>query len=111
MAMAMTNALAGLEGVEANLREIVARAQVGGARVLLLGMHLPTNYGPDYTGEFHDLYRRVAEDTGASVLAGFLEGVGGRPSMNLEDGLHPNARGHERLADNVLPALRPLLPE
>lgn len=98
-----------LEEIESNLDRIVSRIQDAGAAVLLLGMRIPTNYGPEYTEGFHAVYRRVAEARGVPLVPFLLEGVGGHPELNLPDGLHPNARGHEIVAGNVLPALEPIV--
>lgn len=93
-------------GVESNLRAIVTRAQDAGARVVLLGMQIPTSYGADYAGEFASLYSRIAQDLGVAFVPDFLAGVGGVPEMTLEDGLHPTAAGHKRLARNVASVLQ-----
>ena len=95
--------------VEGNLRDIVERAQGAGAKVLLLGMRLPPNYGAVYGGEFARAYERVAEGTGAAFVEFFLEGVAGRGELNLPDGIHPTAEGHEVLAGNVEGELEGLL--
>jgi acyl-CoA thioesterase-1 len=95
--------------IAARLREIVTRAQGAGARVLLLGVRLPPSLGADYVLEFEGLYPRLAEEQGCAFVPFFMEGVGGDPERMLDDGIHPNARGHERLAANVAPALHELL--
>ncbi len=97
------------EETRANLREIAVRAQAAGARVLLLGMQLPPNYGSDYTGRFAALYPALAREENVPLVPFLLEGVGGDPALNLADGIHPNAQGQERVARNVLPYLRELL--
>jgi acyl-CoA thioesterase-1 len=98
-----------LDETEANLRAIIEQARESGAAVLLLGMHIPTNYGRDYTTQFAAIYPRLAEELEVPVVLSFLEGVGGRRAMNLPDGLHPNPDGHRRLAANVLPELAEIL--
>jgi acyl-CoA thioesterase-1 len=98
-----------LEVTEQNLREIVSTVRRSGARVLLLGMRIPTNYGPDYAEGFAGLYPRIASDLGVPLVPFLLEGVGGDPSLNLPDGIHPNAEGQRRVAETVEKALRPLL--
>jgi acyl-CoA thioesterase I len=94
---------------EANLRAIVERSRAAGARVLLVGMQIPPNYGPDYAGAFRDLYPRLARELGVPRVPFLLAGVGGEPGLNLPDGLHPNAEGHRRVAATVLPYLREVL--
>jgi acyl-CoA thioesterase-1 len=98
-----------LENIEANLRQIVGRAREQDARVLLLGMDLPTNYGPDYTRGFAAIYERVARDEGATLVPGFMREVGLDPTLLQPDGLHPTAEGQRRLAGSLVPALEHLL--
>ena len=100
-----------LEAIESNLRAIVQKGEAAGARVLLLGMVIPPNYGPDYTRGFRELYANIAEDEDIAFIPFFMEGVGGDPELMLPDGLHPSRRGHEVLADSVRPALEELLDE
>lgn len=98
-----------LEETEKNLREIVRRAKQAGARVLLLGMRIPPNYGPDYTRQFEAMYPEIAKDLEVPLVPFLLEGVGGETGMNQEDGIHPTAEGQEVLADNVEPYLEKVL--
>jgi len=100
----------GLRGValadtEKNLREIVRRCRAAGARVLLLGMQIPPNYGPDYAGGFRALYPRIAKEMDVPLVPFLLEGVGGVAELNQADGMHPTAEGQEKVADNVAPYL------
>jgi acyl-CoA thioesterase-1 len=99
------------DAVEENLRAIVQRSQAAGAEVLLLGMKLPPNYGAAYTSEFEAVFARVAAEQQVEFIPFFLEGVGGVPAMTMEDGLHPTAAGHRRLADNLYPVLSELVRE
>jgi acyl-CoA thioesterase I len=91
--------------IERNLRAIVEKAKASGAKVILLAMAMPPSYGAAYARRFREIYPNVARDLGVPLVEGFLEGVGGVTALNLADGIHPTAEGHERLADNVLPAL------
>jgi len=93
------------EAIERNLRAIVEKAKSAGAKVILLGMAMPPSYGASYARRFREIYPRVARDLEVPLVEGFLEGVGGVSALNLADGIHPTAEGHERLADNVVPAL------
>jgi acyl-CoA thioesterase I len=95
--------------VESNLRAIVASAKAKGASVLLLGVRLPPSLGDDYVQAFEELFPRIAKDEGIAFVPFFMEGVGGVPEMLLEDGLHPNRAGHERIAAKIAPELRALL--
>jgi acyl-CoA thioesterase I len=100
-----------IEEPEKNLREIVRRAQAAGARVLLLGMRIPPNYGPDYTERFAAMYPRIAAELQVPLVPFLLDGVGGVRSLNQADGIHPTAAGQEILAKNVLPYLDAMLHE
>lgn len=81
-----------------NLDAIAKRARAGGRRVVLAGMKLPPNYGADYTRGFEKLYSDLARRHKLERLPFLLEGVAGRPELNLEDGIHPNAEGHRAIA-------------
>jgi acyl-CoA thioesterase I len=94
---------------ETNLRAIVRRASEAGARVLLVGMRIPPNYGPDYAGRFEELYPRLAEELDVPLVPFLLADVGGVPELNQGDGIHPTAEGQEIVAANVAPHLEPLL--
>jgi acyl-CoA thioesterase-1 len=91
-----------LDRIEANLRSIVEKAKASGARVLLLGMRIPTNYGPDATEAFAAIYPRVAKSEKITLMPFLLDGVGGHPDLNLDDGIHPNPEGQRMVATNVL---------
>jgi acyl-CoA thioesterase-1 len=95
--------------VEERLRQIVTRAQAAGARVLLLGVRLPPSLGTAYTDDFAALYSRLAEELGCSLVPYFMEGTAGVAGNLLDDGIHPSAAGHARIAANVAPALHALL--
>ncbi len=98
-----------LAELEKNLLDIVRRSQAAGAKVLILGMKVPPNYGKDYSDGFEAIYPRVAKETGASLVPFLLEGVGGETELNQADGIHPTAEGHKLVAKNVAPALARLL--
>lgn len=91
--------------IESNLRAIVTRATSAGARVVLLGIQMPPSYGAAYCEAFAAIYTRIARDLPVAFEPRFLEGVGGVREMLLEDGLHPTAAGHERLAANIAGSL------
>ena len=92
-----------------NLTAIVTRLRESGARVLLVGMRLPANYGETYAGAFAESFRAVARGTSVAFLPFLLAGVAGDPSLNQADGIHPNAAGHRIVAEHVWPSLQPLL--
>jgi acyl-CoA thioesterase-1 len=98
-----------LASVQANLDQVIARFQRAGARVLLVGMRLPPNYGPRYGGDFQRLFEAVARRRGAALMPFFLEGVAGVARLNQPDGIHPTAEGYRVVVERLWPYLRPLL--
>ncbi len=98
-----------LEHTESNLREIVRRGRSEGARVLLLGMDVPTNYGPEYGAAFAKMYERIADEEGATLVPGFVREIGADPTLLQPDALHPTAEGHRRLAEIVAPYLADMM--
>lgn len=106
----------GLRGIppatsRANLAAMIKRIRerYPDVKVILAGMQLPTNMGPEHTREFAAIYPEVAEAHGAVLIPFLLEGVGGVASLNLPDGIHPTPQGHAIVADTVWDILRPLL--
>ena len=95
--------------LQQNLTDMVRRSQKAGARVLILGMRIPPNYGVRYTTAFAAVFAEVANATGAALLPFLLEGAAGTVSMMQDDGVHPNASAQPLLLDNVWPSLQPLL--
>lgn len=98
-----------LAATEANLRSIVRKGKAAGAKVLLLGMLIPPNYGPAYTESFAAMYPKIAKEEDVTLLPFLLEGVAGDAVLNQADGIHPTIEGQKILARAVLAALRPLL--
>lgn len=92
-----------------NLSSIVATARNRGIAVILAGMEAPPNVGPEYTGEFRNVYRDLAKQQRVPLIPFLLQGVAGESALNQPDGIHPNREGARRVADIVWPALRPLL--
>ena len=92
-----------------NLVAIVRRLRAAGAAVLLTGMHVPTNYGPDYARAFAGVFGEVARTTGVALMPFLLDGVAGHPRLNQPDGIHPTAEGQRIIADRLWPHLKPLL--
>ena len=92
-----------------NLRAIVRKAKDAGAAVLLCGVRVPTSLGAEYSTAFDALYPALAREEGVELAPYFMDGVGGVPEMNLEDGLHPTVEGHERIAANMAPHLERVL--
>jgi acyl-CoA thioesterase-1 len=98
-------------GVEANLRTIVERSRRAGARVLLVGLRVPPSLGGEYARQFADLYPRLARELDVPLVPFLLAGVAGDPTLNLPDGIHPNAEGQRRVAALVRPHLERVLAE
>jgi len=98
-----------LASVRANLEQLVTRFQAAGARVLVLGMRLPPNYGTPYAEDFFQLFGEVARARNAPHVPFFLEGVGAIPRLNQPDGIHPTAEGYALVVDHLWPYLLPLL--
>ena len=97
------------ENIAKNLEEIISYAQSQNCRVLLAGMHVPTNYGKEYSEQFYSVFKRVAEKMNVPLMPFLLESVGGVKEFNLPDGLHPNQEGHKIIAKNVAGQLKKLL--
>lgn len=100
-----------LEATRTNLQAVIerTRAKFPEVRIVLAGMKMPENFGEAYTRQFETLYRDLAQKHGIALIPFLLEGVGGRPELNLPDQIHPNAEGHRRVATNVWNVLRPVL--
>ncbi len=95
--------------LQQNLAAMVDRSRAAGAKVLLLGMQLPPNYGQRYTRAFAAVYENLATEKQVPLVPFFLEGVGGVAGMIQADGIHPTVSAQPRLLDNVWPQLQPLL--
>ena len=95
--------------VEGNLRQIIRAAKSRGVQVLLCGMETLPRYGWEYTLAFHEIYPRLAREEGVLLVPFLLRGVALVREMNGADGVHPNAAGARRIAENVWPYLEPLL--
>lgn len=98
-----------LKQTRANLDRMIAAAQAGGARVLLVGMRIPPNYGPDYTRGFEDNFRALAAERKVALLPFLLEPIALDRASFQGDNLHPIAAAQPRLRDHVWKALAPLL--
>ncbi|MCQ9425531.1 arylesterase [Pseudomonas sp. LJDD11] len=95
--------------LQQNLTSMVDQSQQAGAKVLLLGMRIPPNYGPRYTQAFEAAYVDLAREKQLPFVPFFLEGVGGVPALMQADGIHPAAAAQNTLLENVWPTLKPLL--
>lgn len=101
-----------LSGTEDNLAQMAQAAQKAGARVLLVGMQVPPNYGTDYTNRFAAVFTQVAKKHRTGLVPFLLEGVADVPDARAlfqADGIHPRAEAQPRMLENVWPELRKLL--
>ncbi|MHB1350384.1 MAG: arylesterase [Desulfobulbaceae bacterium] len=108
MVIVATGANDGLRGMPPELiRENISRTvrllRDGGATVILAGMQIVQNLGPDYTKQFAAIYPAVAEEENCLLIPFLLEGVAGEPALNQEDTIHPNEEGHRLIAETVYP--------
>lgn len=101
-----------LQASEANLRTMVQASKQAGARVLLVGMEMPPNYGTRYMREFKDMYARLARTESVPLVPFLLQGIADLPDADdwfQPDRIHPLAKAHPRMLDNVWRGLEPLI--
>ena len=102
-----------VDQIENNLQQIIdkVKARNPNVRVVIAGMRLPNYKADDYVSAFGKMFGELAAKNGAALVPYLLEGVGGDPSLNLGDGIHPNAAGQKILAENVWRVLEPIARE
>lgn len=98
-----------LQAMRQNLAAMIETATAGDGRVLLVGVQLPPNYGPQYTEKFHAIYRQLADEYTVALVPSIVDGVGTRSELMQPDGIHPNAQAQPLIADRVWTQLQPLL--
>jgi acyl-CoA thioesterase-1 len=103
-----TGANDGLRGIDPdilrkNLDRIISVIKANNIKVLLCGMRILPNMGPEYSKAFMSVYPEIAKKHGIPLIPFFLEGVGGDPRFNQPDRLHPNATGYRRIVDHIYP--------
>ena len=100
-----------LESTKKNLEEIIekVRNKKPDAKIILTGMQVPPNLGPDYTSQFKEMYPEIAEEKNVTLIPFLLEEVGGNPELNQADGIHPTVKGHKIIAETVWETLKPIL--
>lgn len=106
----------GLRGIalsetRSNLQAIInmVKAKNPDSKVILAGMQIPPNMGPEYTSEFREIFPELAAENNAYLIPFLLKDVGGIPELNQNDGIHPTREGHKILARNVWEVLGPVL--
>lgn len=95
-----------IKALRENLKRAILLAKSQGLEVLLLGMRIPPNYGLQYSKDFFDSYQIIADLTETSLVPFLLKNIAGKANLNLADGIHPNAKGHIIMAENIYPYLK-----
>ncbi|PQV50818.1 (3S)-malyl-CoA thioesterase [Paraburkholderia sp. BL21I4N1] len=98
-----------LSTTDDNLRTIVEQAQQSHAKVVLVGMYVPPNYGPDYTQKFHAMYGQLSQQLHVPLVPFLLAGIADKPDMFQADQMHPTQQAQPVLLNNVWPVVKPLL--
>jgi acyl-CoA thioesterase I len=111
LALGANDALRGIDPkiARANLDKMIVKIQASGAKLLLLGMLAPANWGADYEHAFDSIYPELAKAHDVPLYPFFLEGVAMNPALNQPDGLHPNERGVAILVDHIAPLVAKLI--
>ena len=94
-----------------NLNEIIQKVRDKNpeVKIVLAGMQVPPNMGPEYSADFKSIFTEIAASSNAALIPFLLENVGGEPELNLDDGIHPTSEGHQLVALNVWAVLESLL--
>ncbi|HET9114095.1 MAG TPA: arylesterase [Burkholderiales bacterium] len=98
-----------LSAMRENLLAMIRNIKKSGAKILLVGVHLPSNYGMPYTERFRQVYIAVAQQNDLPLVPSLLAGIETEPGLFQADGLHPVAAAETRIVDTVWPALLPML--
>lgn len=100
-----------LEATQKNLQEIInkVKANSPNTKIVLAGMMVPPNMGEEYSDQFVKIYSELARKNKALLIPFLLDGVAGMPELNQADGIHPNAEGHQIVAENVWEVIRTAL--
>ncbi len=98
-----------LAASESNLKAMIEASQTAGAKVLLVGMRIPPNYGPDYSERFFAMFSKLAQQYKLPLAPFLLDGVAQRSDWFQEDRIHPVAAAQPTMLDNVWPKLEPML--
>jgi len=98
-----------VDAMRTNLAQMIYLAEQAGARVVLLGIRIPPNYGPRYTQQFTVAYTDLAREHHLPFVPFLLKDVALKPALMQPDGMHPNAAGEPHVLENVWPVLKPLM--
>ena len=106
----------GLRGIDPsasfkNLQSIIdkVKAKYPAAKIVLAGMEAPPNMGDDFTSEFRAMYPKLAKTNDTALIPFLLDKVGGIPELNQADGIHPTAKGHQLVTENIWPVLKEVI--
>jgi acyl-CoA thioesterase-1 len=94
---------------ESNLRQMITMSQQKGAKVMLVGMRMPPNYGRAYTERFFGMFKTLSKEYKAPLVPFMLEGVADKPALFQSDRLHPNAQAHPIILNNIWPTFSTLI--
>lgn len=98
-----------IQTIKQNLQKMISLAKTQGSKVLLLGLQLPPNYGPEYTQAFKQMYLDIAKTNNIVVVPLFLNKIDINQAFMQADGIHPNANAQNQLLENMWPSLKSLL--
>jgi acyl-CoA thioesterase-1 len=100
-----------IEQTQKNLQDIIdkVKAKYPKAKIVIAGMMVPPNMGPDYTSKFRKIFPELAKKNNATLIPFLLQDVAGNEKLNQADGIHPNVEGHKIVAENVFKIIKPLL--
>lgn len=98
-----------VKDMQKNLASMILKGKQSGAKILLIGMRIPPNYGPKYTDEFSQTYVNLASQHNIALVPFMLDHIAAKPDLIQQDGLHPNVLGQPIILKNIWPALQKLL--
>lgn len=98
-----------LDAMRGDLKHMIELSRQAGAKVLLVGVRMPPNYGPVYAQRFHQVYLDLAKTMSVALVPKILAGVASHPRLMQSDGIHPTAAAEPKVLNNVWPELKPLL--
>jgi acyl-CoA thioesterase-1 len=100
-----------IEQTQKNLQAIIdkVKAKYPKVKIVIAGMMVPPNMGPDYTSKFRKIFPELAKKNNATLIPFLLQDVAGNEKLNQADGIHPNVEGHKIVAENVYKVIQPLL--
>ena len=98
-----------IQSMAQNLNNMIVLGKKSKAKILLIGMKIPPNYGPKYTASFSQTYLKLSQQHQVALVPFMLENIAAKPSLIQDDGLHPNTLGQPLILYNIWPKLKPLL--